>query len=320
MVVVLQNVDVYRFFCIAMKHYNFEKLNSFSNKKGEQTTRFCLKNLEQSHGITIANPLRRILLTELEGTAITAFRIKGLSHEYGILAGMREDILELLLNFKQVKFKGILEEPFYVKLNITGPRLITAKDIPLMKGLNVINSTQYIATISEQCNFQLELKIESGKGYRLLTDDIERQSGNFLNIDAAFTPVKNVTYQLIDKVSFTEKIVEDLELEITTDGSLTPNEALFRSAQILQNLFGSLTVYEPKVSKSIEIDKSVEISIEELQLSMRAYNCLFNAKIRTIEQLSKQSIKELRQIKNFGQKSANEVVQKLKDKFGICLN
>jgi DNA-directed RNA polymerase subunit alpha len=303
-----------------MKQYQFEKTDSFVNENGEQTTHFCLKTLDSSHGITIGNTLRRVLLTDLPGTAITAVKINGIKHEYGIIPGFREDILELLLNLKQVKFKGLLEEPYYTNLAIKGPSLITAINIPVEAGLSVINSRQYIGTLSAETDLEIELKIESGKGYRLLTNDIQRTAGPFLHIDSIFTPVKNVNYKILDSYRFDEKDVEDLNLEITTDGSLTPNEALVQAAQILESIFGSLAIDDPTFSRTIDADASRKVLIEELQLSVRAYNCLKQINVTTIDDLVQYSLKELKEIKNFGQKSAHEVVKKLKDKFDIRLN
>nr|YP_003002205.1 DNA-directed RNA polymerase alpha chain [Aureoumbra lagunensis]ACS36917.1 DNA-directed RNA polymerase alpha chain [Aureoumbra lagunensis] len=303
-----------------MEQFQFEKMDSFSNENGEKTTRFCLAGLEQSQGITIGNALRRVLLTDLMGTAITAVRIYGVNHEYGTIPGVREDVLEILLNLKQIKFHGTCSDPVLITLEIEGPYLLTAVDITVPSNLNVINTKQYIATISEQTKLKLELQIESGCGYRLVTDELHRDSGTFLNIDAIFTPVKNVSYKVLDLYRFDEKLLEDLVLEITTDGSLNPKDALIQAANILQNMFGSLTVGEPKALKQTTTISSRQILIEELQLSVRAYNCLKRANIRTIDDLTQYSIKELKELKNFGQKSANEVIQKLQDRFDIRLN
>ena len=303
-----------------MEKCQFEKMESFSNENGEQTTRFCLAGLEQSQATTIGNALRRVLLTDLMGTAITAVRIYGINHEYGTIPGVREDVLEILLNLKQIKFHGVCLEPCFTTLEIGGPYLLTAVDITVPSDLKVINKKQYIATISEQTKLKLELQIESGRGYRLVTDELHRDFEPFLNIDAIFTPVKNVSYKVLDLYRFDEKLLEDLVLEITTDGSLNPKDALIEAAKILQNTFGSLTVGEPKALKPTTIISSRQILIEELQLSVRAYNCLKRANIRTIDDLTQYSIKELKEIKNFGQKSANEVIQKLQDRFDIRLN
>ena len=303
-----------------MQQFQFEKIESFSNEKGHQTARFYLKGLEQGQGITIGNTLRRALLTELEGTAITAVKVYGVNHEYGTIAGIREDILELLLNLKQIKFRGKIPEFYSTILEIKGPCLVTASDIPLSSNLTVINKSSYIATISEKAILKLELKIETNRGYNLVDNNLHSQSGQFLSIDSIFTPVKRVFYTIHDSYLFSEKLCEELELEITTDRSLTPDESLLKAAQILQELFGSLDISEPKILQQPEAKSSRKILIEELELSVRAYNCLKTRDIHTIDDLRKYSLKQLKEIKNFGQKSANDVIQKLQDKFNIRLN
>jgi len=305
-----------------MQQFQFEKVESYSNDLGEQTSRFRLQGLAQGQGLTIGNTLRRVLLTELEGTAITAVRIKGINNEFATIPGIREDVLEILLNLKQIKFQGLLETPFLTNISIQGPQLVAATNIVLPPSLSLLNPNHYIATISDQINFELELQIESSTGYRALDDDLQVGSNDFLNIDALFTPVKNVNYEIRDSYKVDEKITEILDFEIVTDGSITPFEALNKSAQILQTLFGALIINESNSNDADvpEVETELDILIEELQLSVRAYNCLKRVNIRTIADLVQYSVKELKEIKNFGQKSANEVVQKLHDRFDICLS
>jgi len=305
-----------------MQQFQFEKVESYSNDLGEQTSRFRLQGLAQGQGLTIGNTLRRVLLTELEGTAITAVRIKGINNEFATIPGIREDVLEILLNLKQIKFQGLLETPFLTNISIQGPQLVAATNIVLPPSLSLLNPNHYIATISDQINFELELQIESSTGYRALDDDLQVGSNDFLNIDALFTPVKNVNYEIRDSYKVDEKITEILDFEIVTDGSITPLEALNKSAQILQTLFGALIINESNSNDADvpEVETELDILIEELQLSVRAYNCLKRVNIRTIADLVQYSVKELKEIKNFGQKSANEVVQKLHDRFDICLS
>ncbi len=305
-----------------MQQFQFEKVESCSNDLGEQTSRFRLQGLAQGQGLTIGNTLRRVLLTELEGTAITAVQIKGINNEFATIPGVREDVLEILLNLKQIKFQGLLETPFLTSIVLKGPQLVTADHLVLPPTLNILNPNHYIATISEQTNLELELKIESGTGYLVLNDDSQSNSNDFLNIDVLFTPVKNVNYEIRDSYKVDEKITEILDLEITTDGSITPLEALNKSSQILQALFGGLIIDEAKnnVSSVPTIETELDILIEELQLSVRSYNCLKRVNILTIADLVQYSVKELKEIKNFGQKSANEVVKKLQDRFDISLS
>jgi DNA-directed RNA polymerase subunit alpha len=303
-----------------MQQFQFEKVESCSNDLGEQTSRFRLQGLAQGQGLTIGNTLRRVLLTELEGTAITAVQIKGINNEFATIPGVREDVLEILLNLKQIKFQGLLETAFLTSIVLKGPQLVTADHLELPP--NILNPNHYIATISEQTNLELELKIESGTGYLVLNDDSQSNSNDFLNIDVLFTPVKKVNYEIRDSYKINEKITEVLNLEITTDGSITPLEALNKSSQILQALFGGLIIDESKnnVSSVPKIETELDILIEELQLSVRSYNCLKRVNILTIADLVQYSVKELKEIKNFGQKSANEVVKKLQDRFDISLS
>ena len=166
-----------------IQQFQFEKVESYSNDLGEQTSRFLLNGLAQGQGLTIGNTLRRVLLTELKGTAITAVRINGINNEFATIPGVREDVLEILLNLKQIKFKGLLDVPFLTHISLQGPQIITAGNIDLLPELSVLNPRHYIATLSEQINIELELKIESNTGYQFIDEDCKSQSLNFLNID-----------------------------------------------------------------------------------------------------------------------------------------
>ena len=303
--------------------FQFEQLDSDIYKEsGDIFGRFKFGPFNKNQATTIGNTLRRVLLGDLPGTAITAVRIAGTNHEFSSIPGVREDILEILLNLKQIKFQGLLETAFLTSIGLKGPQLVTADHLVLPSTLNILNPNHYIATISEQTNLELELKIESGTGYLVLNEDSQSRSNDFLKIDVLFRPVKNVNYEIRDSYKVDEKITEILDLEITTDGSITPLEALNKSSQILQALFGGLIIDESKnnVSSVPKIETELDILIEELQLSVRAYNCLKRVNILTIADLVEYSVKELKEIKNFGQKSANEVVKKLQDRFDISLS
>jgi len=271
--------------------------------------------------LTIGNTLRRVLLTELKGTAITAVRIKGINNEFATIPGVREDVLEILLNLKQIKFKGLIDIPFLTHLSLQGPQIVTASQLNLSEDLSLLNPNHYIATISDHLNLELELKIESNTGYHIVDENSQNPSLNFLTVDSIFTPVKNVNYQIKESYKVDEKITEILDLEISTNGSITPKDALNQAAQLLQILFGSLVIDESTIFpiNEVETETELDILIEELQLSVRAYNCLKRVNIKTIDDLIQYSVKELKEIKNFGQKSANEVVEKLQDRFNIYL-
>jgi DNA-directed RNA polymerase subunit alpha len=303
-----------------MIQFQFDKIESCSTELGEQTTRFLLKDLVPGQGLTIGNAIRRVLLSELKGTAITAVKIHGINSEFSVIPGVREDVLELILNLKQIKFIGLIEAPFVLQLKIHGPGLITASNIRLPQELQVLNSSQYIATVSKQLDLELELRIESGRGYNHIDENSFDYTNDFLHIDSIFTPIKTVNFDIKDSYKIGEKRTEALELVITTNGSILPNDALNQATQILQNLFSSLIVDEAKLVSIPETEDPLDILIEELELSVRAYNCLKAANIQKLADLIEYSIKDLKKIKNFGKKSAIEVVEKLHDRFGICLN
>jgi DNA-directed RNA polymerase subunit alpha len=303
-----------------MLQLQFDKLESSSTDLGEQTTRFVLNELVPGRGLTIGNALRRVLLSELEGTAITSVKVQGINSEFSIIPGVREDVLELMLNLKQIKFRGFLEAPFFTRLIISGPSIVSASNITLPPELQILDSSQYIANVSKNINFELELKIESGSGYNCVDDKLMDSSLDFLHIDSIFTPIKTVNFDIKDSYQIGEKRTEALNLEITTNGSTSPSEALNKAALILQNLFSSLIIEESDVTFPPEKDTTLDISIEELELSVRSYNCLKAANIQTLEELIDYSVKDLKKIKNLGKKSVTEVVEKLHDRFGIRLN
>lgn len=303
-----------------MIQFQFDKMESSSTDFGEQTTRFVLNELVPGRGLTIGNALRRVLLSELEGTAITAVKINGLNSEFSVIPGVREDVLELMLNLKQIKFQGTLESPIFTRLKFQGPTLITAKSINLPVELSVLNSSHYIAAVSKNASLELELKIDSGCGYNRIEENVLDSSIDFLNIDSIFTPVQRVNFEIKEFFHIGQKRTETLYLDITTNGSITPSEALNKSTQILQNLFSSLTVNEDELVVSPEREDKFDVVIEELELSVRSYNCLKAANIQTLEELMEYSVKDLKKIKNLGKKSATEIVEKLHDRFGIRLN
>jgi DNA-directed RNA polymerase subunit alpha len=303
-----------------MLQLQFDKLESSSTDLGAQTTRFVLNELVPGRGLTIGNALRRVLLSELEGTAITSVKVQGINSEFSIIPGVREDVLELMLNLKQIKFRGFLETPFFTRLIISGPSIVSASNITLPPELQILDSSQYIATVSKNTTFELELKIESGSGYNSVDEKLMDSALDFLHIDSIFTPIKTVNFDIKDSYQIGEKRTEALNLEITTNGSTSPSEALNKAALILQNLFSSLIIEESDVTLPPEKDITLDISIEELELSVRSYNCLKAANIQTLEELIDYSVKDLKKIKNLGKKSVTEVVEKLHDRFGIRLN
>ena len=302
-------------------------LKSEITDSGVAYGQFLLDSLTPGQGVTIGTLLRRILLGNLGGTAITGVRIAGATHEFSTLEGVREDILEILLNLKGIVFKNNTQEPKLGRLKIQGPAVITASCMELDSDLEIINPNHYIATISTSNVLEMEFKFEYGTGYQLASQIAEKNSVDFLNIDAIFMPVQKVDFKIENVYGTNNKNTERLILDVWTNGSVTPQDAIFESSQLIINLFGQLL--ENRVENRIEKEDTelkeisnethMNISIEELQLSVRAYNCLKRAQINSISDLLKYSPEKLQEIKNFGQKSADEVFDALKNKLGITL-
>jgi DNA-directed RNA polymerase subunit alpha len=303
-------------------------LKSEITESGSNYGQFLLDSLSPGQGITIGTLLRRILLGNLGGTAITAVRIAGATHEFSTLEGVREDILEILLNLKGIVFKNNTQDLKLGRLKIQGPAVITADCLQLPPGLEIVNPNHYIATISTTNILEMELQFEYGTGYKLAGQRMQEQSVDFLDVDAIFMPVQKVDFKVETPYANKTKNNENLILDIWTNGSISPEEAIFQSSQLIINLFEQLL--ENKSNTDIELEDveipsistetHMNISIEELQLSVRAYNCLKRAQINSISDLLKYSPEKLQEIKNFGQKSADEVFDALKNKLGITLS
>nr|UAT97158.1 DNA-directed RNA polymerase alpha subunit [Ahnfeltia plicata]UAT97771.1 DNA-directed RNA polymerase alpha subunit [Ahnfeltia fastigiata] len=305
-----------------MTHFQIECIESKIEGAREQYGRFILEPLKQGQGITVGNSLRRTILSDLEGTAIVAVRIAGVNHEFSTITGVREDVLEILLNLKEVILKSYTNEPQIGRIRIQGPAIITAGLFDLPPEIEIIDPRQYIATICNNTIFEMEFRIERGNGYRLVDKGIDDKSIDFLQIDAVFMPARKFHYVIEEKRISPTVIQEKLLLEIWTNGSLSPQEAISQGANVLTNLFHPLTNinFKPAENEHIQDDQQItQVLIEELQLSVRAYNCLKRAQIHSISDLLDYSQEELLEIKNFGQKSAEEVIEALQERLGISL-
>ena len=305
-----------------MTHFHIECIESKRESTREYYGHFILEPLNKGQGITVGNSLRRTILSDLEGTAIVAVRIAGINHEFSTITGVREDVLEILLNLKAVVLKSYTKDPQIGRVRIQGPAIITTGLLELPPEVKIIDPKQYIATVCNNTLFEMEFRIEKGNGYRLVEKGIDNKSIDFLQIDAVFMPATKFNYTVEEKRISTNIIQEKLSLEIWTNGSLSPQEAMSQGANILTHLFHPLTNinFQTKNNTNEQNEKQInQILIEELQLSVRAYNCLKRAQINSISDLLDYSQEELLEIKNFGQKSAEEVIEALKDKLGINL-
>jgi DNA-directed RNA polymerase subunit alpha len=302
-------------------------LKSEKIQSGACHGQFIINSLKTGQGITIGNQLRRVLLGDLGGIAISSVRIAGITHEFSTIPGVREDILEILLNLKGIVLKTKTKMTQFGRLKIQGPRVITAGLIQLPSDLEIVNPNHYIATISTSNILEIELKFEYGTGYRLASQSFSEEDENYLQLDTIFMPVQKVDFKIENVYDTNNNISEKLLLDIWTNGSISPNDALQSAAQIIIDLFGLLLNNKETTksnhlnlkTQSISIEPYTNIAIEELQLSVRAYNCLKKAQINTVGDLLQYSPEKLQELKNFGRKSADEVFSTLKNKLGIIL-
>ncbi len=306
-----------------MAQFQIECVESKTLKNQSQYSKFVLEPLERGQGTTVGNALRRVLLSNLEGAAVTAVRIAGVNHEFATIEGIREDVLEILLNMKEVVLKSYSPGPQIGRVMITGPATVRAAQFDLPSEVEVVDPGQYIATLADGARLEMEFRIEKGKGYRAVDrgrDDAA--SVDFLQIDAVFMPVNKVNYSVEDARIDGSLEKDRLLLDIWTNGSLTPQEALSQAANILVDLFNPLkdiNLESIDEYKDPDEDPTSQIPIEELQLSVRAYNCLKRAQINSVADLLDYSQEDLLEIKNFGQKSAEEVIEALQRRLGITL-
>jgi DNA-directed RNA polymerase subunit alpha len=280
---------------------------------------FVIEPLQAGYGNTLGNSLRRVLLSSIEGGAITAFRIEGVSHEFTTVPGVKEDVVDIMLNLKNVKLKVTSEEPVELRLEKSGAGTITAGDIKVSADVEVINPDQVIATIDDpKKSVVFDLVVESGRGYQTIEESsVTRLHSDMIALDAVFSPVLRVRYKVDSTRVGQETNLDKLQLNVETDGSITPREAFEEASAILVNqytaLAGSTTVESaPALGQGLE-EESNELNtpIEELNLSARTANALINNEIRTVRDLVTLSEQDLRELKGFGSKALDEVKDKL---------
>ncbi|TAE61847.1 MAG: DNA-directed RNA polymerase subunit alpha [Nostocales cyanobacterium] len=305
-----------------MAQFQIECVESNTEESRSHYSKFVLEPLERGQGTTVGNALRRVLLSNLEGTAVTAVRIAGVSHEFATVPGVREDVLEILMRMKEVILKSYSSQPQIGRLLVNGPATVTSAHFDLPSEVEVMDPTQYIATIAEGGKLEMEFRIERGKGYRTVERGREEATSlDFLQIDSVFMPIRKVNYS-VEEARGDGTLKDRLLLEVWTNGSLSPQEALSSAAGILVDLFNPLkdiSLEPTDIGSDIPDDPTAQIPIEELQLSVRAYNCLKRAQVNSVADLLDYTQEDLLEIKNFGQKSAEEVVEALQRRLGITL-
>lgn len=307
-----------------MAQFQIECVESSTKKNQQQYSKFSLEPLERGQGTTVGNALRRVLLSNLPGTAVTAIRIAGVNHEFATIPGVREDVLEIMLNMKELVLKSYSDQPQIGRLTAIGPTTVTAAQFEVPSEVEVIDPNQYIATLAEGAKLEMEFRVERGVGYRVIERGKDETSSlDFLQIDAIFMPVTKVNYTIEDVRLDGSSPKDRLILDIWTNGSIQPREALSEASDIIANLFLPLRdLNELETAHNEyqdEANPESQIPIEELQLSVRAYNCLKRAQINTVADLLEYSQEDLLEIKNFGLKSAEEVIEALQKRLGITL-
>jgi len=307
-----------------------KNVDTTTSSDGSQYGKFVIEPFEKGFGTTVGNSLRRVLLSSLEGTAVTSARIEGITHEYTAIPGVLEDVIDVMLNLKGLVVKTDSKDPQHLRIDIDKSGPVLASDIQLPAGVKVVNPDWLVCTIADGGSFHADVIVETGKGY--VANDVPRDSKagssiDVLPIDATFMPIKRVSYN-VEAVRVGNSLDFDkLTLEIWSNGSIDVNNALSQSASLLiehfmqiASLTGQPTITAiPVVTvEPVEDENVTSISIEELELSVRAYNCLKRASINSMAELLKKSENDLLNIKNFGKKSSDEVIERLLH-FGLDL-
>jgi DNA-directed RNA polymerase subunit alpha len=280
---------------------------------------FSIEPLHAGYGNTLGNSLRRVLLSSIEGAAIVAFRLEGATHEFTTVPGVKEDVVDIMLNLKSIRLKVHTDQPVELRLEKKGAGVVTAGDIKTTADVEVINPEQVIATIDDpKKSVLIDLVVEAGRGYRTIEDASEsRLHSDMIALDAVFSPVLRVRYKVDNTRVGQETNLDKLLLTVETDGSLSPREAFEEAAAILVNqytaLAGSTTVEAAPALGQDDEDEVSELntSIEELNLTARTANALINNDIRTVHDLVTLSEQDLRELKGFGSKALDEVKDKL---------
>jgi len=293
---------------------------------------FSLQPLERGFGVTLGNSIRRVLLSSLPGSAITSVKFGGVLHEFTTIEGVVEDVSEIILNLKQVRMKLLSKKPTKIDLSFSGAGKWTASDIQKAGNeIEILNPDLHIATFNKSAKLEVELRIGKGKGYVPASENIQPdQTIGVIPIDSIFTPIRNVKFD-VENVRIGDKNdFERLTMEISTDGSITPDDALTQAAKILREhvqLFINFDIEQeeeqavvPKDSEAERLKRILITKVDDLELSVRSHNCLKAANIRTIGDLVRRDESEMLKFRNFGRKSLAElmeIVENLGIEFGM---
>ncbi|MCG8372856.1 MAG: DNA-directed RNA polymerase subunit alpha [Balneolales bacterium] len=310
-----------------MSNYSIQMPESLDVVKDDNSFgTFVLQPLERGFGVTIGNSFRRVLLSSLPGIAITAVKINGVDHEYSSITGVKEDVYEIILNFKQVRFKQVEQSGGVIHLSKNGGGTLTAADIDNATAeYEVLNTDLVIANLADDAELEIELRVGRGRGYVPAEEmSFEEEDINLIPIDAIFTPIKSVKFN-VENVRVGQRTdYEKLVMDVETDGSVNAKEALTLAGKILKEhieKFITEKIEEPFTQEEEEVDAEkqrianlLRTSIEDLNLSVRAYNCLKSANINSIGELVARDEQDLLKFRNFGKKSLTELIEVIEEK------
>lgn len=278
-----------------------------------------IKPLENGYGHTVGNALRRVLLSSLPGAAITAIKIEGVEHQFSTIKGMKEDVVELLLNLKQVRVQADIHDKGLARIEVAGPAVVTAKDINCEAGFTIVNPDLHLATLAKDASLTIELTLESGIGYRIGETTTDKEIGE-LEVDSIFSPILNVSYKVEATRVGRRTDFDSLILDIKTDGTITPKDALDQAAQILVKQFNQ--VFDPVVIEEVKVEdelspKEAEIlrlTVEELDLPTRIANALRRGGYHNVRDLIEAEEENVAKVKNIGEKSVKVIAKALEKK------
>lgn len=289
--------------------------------------KFVIEPLERGFGDTLGNALRRVLLSSLPGAAVYSLKIEGVQHEFSSISGVNEDVTAILLNLKDLILTIDNEESHTLRLSEKGPKVVTAKDLQLPAGVHLVNPDTVICTLGDKGVIEMELKVKNGRGY--VAQDVNKTLHKEASLgigtiytDSIYTPVKRAAYNVEPALVGLTSLYDRLTLEVWTDESIAPQKALAQAAKILTDYFGLIVeLEEGLVAVDSVIKPSIEgkekpkstMMIEDLDLSVRSYNCLKRAGIQTVEELTQKTEEDMMKVRNLGKKSLKEVKDKLHD-------
>ena len=292
----------------------------------DQYGKFMVRPLERGYGVTLGNSLRRVLLSSMMGSAVSAVKFEGVLHEFSTLPDVMEDVTDIILNLKQLRFKQYSPEPQHLRINKSGPGAVTARDIQVSDKIELLNPDQHIATLGSNGRFSAELVVTFGRGYVAADEHSKDLPVGFIGVDAIYSPIRRINYHVSNARVAQRTDYDALTFEVWTDGSLKPEETVSLGSKILKEQLQVFLTFDESMEpveeheemRTPQLNENLFRSVDDLELSVRSANCLKNANIRYIGELVAKTEAEMLKTKNFGRKSLNEIKEILSE-MGLSL-